>query len=164
MLKRILPYLFVLIAVMLDVSVLPVVAHSYFTPLCSLCTVVALALLLGRSVGTLLGLAGGLLIDVLVGSPLGLMTLLYVGSGYLSGLIGRKLHKNILFTVVAPILCATVLELTMIVYLYLAGAQIEPVLFGQAGIRVALEVVLVQFLYLFYNRILKPRWSRYQPG
>lgn len=164
MVKRVLPFLLVIFALLLDISVIPFLTRSYLAPLTALCSVIALGLLLGRTRGTLLGLIGGILIDILVGTPVGLMMVLYTLSGYISGFAGRKFQRYILAPVLTPILCLFLFEGTMFIYQYLSGIQLTSASLYQAGLRVLIEVVLVQLMYLLYNRILKPRWSRYAAG
>lgn len=164
MLRRVLPFLFVIFSLVLDMSVLPFLSSSELLPLIGLCSVIALGLLLGRTRGTLLGLIGGTLVDALVGTPIGLMMVLYTACGYIAGVAGRKFQRYILAPVVAPIVCFALVESTMFAYDYLAGVQLTGELLGEAGLRVLIEVVLVQILYLIYNRVLKPRWSRYAAG
>ena len=53
MFRKLLPWLITLFMALVDTSVVPFLTSSPFTPLCSLTTVIALGLLLGR--GGLLG-------------------------------------------------------------------------------------------------------------
>ncbi len=164
MLRRYLPTALLVLAVMVDVSVIPMTGSAWATeyaPLLTLCTVVTFGLLLGRTRGMLYGLIGGLLLDILVGYQFGLMSAVCILTGYLSGFAGRRYQRYVITPVAAPAVCYLLYELVMMVYLYMAGGSLSwPVLRG-ALIRVVLEVLITQGLYLLYNRILKPSWSRY---
>lgn len=154
------PFLLLLLSVLLDISVLPLVIPR-FALMVSLMTVVTLGLLLGRTRGALYGLIGGLLMDVLVGSQFGLTTLVYVACGYISGIAGRKYQRYLLTTLIAPLICYLLYELVMVGYVYMVNAQVEMLIVRDALILVLVQVALTQLLYLLYNRILKPSWSRY---
>ena len=99
--RRFLPLILVLAALLLDISVVPILVSHWAVPSLSLCTVCVLGLLLGRTRGSLYGLIGGVLMDVLVGYPLGLKAVLYILSGYLCGVAGRKFQRYLLTVPVA---------------------------------------------------------------
>lgn len=159
--RRFLPLILVLAAVTLDLSVLPFLIHSQYLPMVTLIAAIELGLLLGRTRGALYGMIGGLLIDILTGYPMGLRTVLYIAAGYASGVAGRRFQRYILTPVVAPLLCFAVFEAVMGGYMALSGAQISGASLRAALIRVGLEVVLIQPLYLLFDRLLKPQWSRW---
>ena len=67
MLRKILPYVLVVLLVLIDLSVIPVFTDSvYLLPL-ALIFVMCTGMLLGRMHGMLCGLLGGLLVDILAG-------------------------------------------------------------------------------------------------
>jgi rod shape-determining protein MreD len=150
-----------LVSVFLDLTVLPVLIRSPYLPMITLITVVVLGLLLGRTRGSLYGMIGGILIDILTGYPMGLRTVLYIVSGYVSGFAGRRFQRYLLTPVVAPLICAAGTEAAMGMYAFLSGASIDGADIRAALIRVALQVVLVQPVYLLYDRLIKPSWSRW---
>lgn len=163
MLRRYLPAALLVLATMIDVSVIPMTGSRVLTeyaPMLTLCTVVTFGLLLGRTRGMLYGLIGGLLLDILVGYQFGLMSAICIASGYLSGL-ARKYQRYVIMPVVTPAVCYLVFEFAMIIYLYLAGSGLTWAVLRGGLIRVALGVLITQGMYLLYNRILKPSWSRY---
>lgn len=159
--RRFLPLILLLISVLLDMTVLPVLIRSPYLPLTTLITVVVLGLLLGRTRGSLYGMIGGILIDILTGYPMGLRTVLYIASGYVSGFAGRRFQRYLLTPVVAPLISAAGTEAVMGVYAVLSGASVDGADVRDALIRVALTVVLVQPVYLLYDRMIKPSWSRW---
>lgn len=161
MLRRIMPYILLLVAMLLDTAILPVLTDSPLVPVLTLVSVIALGLLMGRTRGALYGIIGGLLTDVLVGYPLGLRTLLYLGCGYASGVAGRKFQRYAITPVVTPILCLAAYEGAMITYMYMLGQTIPWLFLRNALIRAGLETLLAQLLYLLFDKILKPSWSRY---
>lgn len=159
--RRFLPLVLVLAALLIDISVLPMLVVHWAVPGLTLCTVCVLGLLLGRTRGLLYGMVGGVLLDVLVGYPVGLKAILYILSGYLCGVAGRKFQRYLLTVLVAPALCFLIYEGAMVVYLFMAGrlfsGQEMLRTLGRAGI----ETVLCQIIYLLYNKMLRPTWSRY---
>ena len=159
--RRFLPVILTLVSVLLDLAVLPILIWSQYLPMMTLITVIALGLLLGRTRGSLYGMIGGLLIDILTGYPMGLRTVLYIASGYVSGFAGRRFQRYILTPVVAPLLCGLGYEAVTGLYAALSGAGIDGAFIRAALIRVAVQVVLVQPLYLLYDRMIKPSWSRW---
>lgn len=161
MFRRIMPMVLLLVAFLVDVSVVPFLSSMRYLPTFSLVTIVVLGLLLGRTRGAMYGLIGGLLIDISVSTPLGLYALLFVISGYLSGYAGRRFQRNILTPLLAPLICCGVFELVMIGYLYMASATVYFNILRDGLIRVAVAVVVSQPLYLLFDKILKPSWSRY---
>ena len=159
--RRFLPLILLLISVLLDLAVLPVLLGSRYLPMMTLVTAIELGLLLGRTRGSLYGMIGGLLIDILTGYPMGLRTILYIASGYVSGFAGRRFQRYILTPVVAPLICFLGYEGAMGMTAALSGAGIDGQDIQAALIRVVLQVVLVQPLYLLFDRMIKPSWSRW---
>lgn len=88
MIRKLLPYLIIILLVMVDVSIVPVFTASVYVLPGTLLFVMCLGMLLGRTHGMLCGLLGGLLIDILAGTPLGYMTFSYIACGYFAGLVG----------------------------------------------------------------------------
>lgn len=140
---------------------LPVLIQSQYLPMMTLITTIEFGLLLGRTRGSLYGMIGGLLIDLLTGYPMGLRTLLYISSGYVSGVAGRRFQRYLLTPVVAPLICFIGYEVALGTYAALSGASVGGADIRSALIRVAIQVVLIQPLYLLFDRMLKPSWSRW---
>lgn len=163
MFRRILPPILVAFAILLDTTILPVFVSHWLLPLFALLTVHTLGLLLGRTRGSLYGMIAGLLVDITLSSPLGLMTLFYGGLGYLGGWFGRKMFRNPLAPVISAAVCFTVFEMGMAGYATLAGAAFSVELFRNALIRIAVDVALVEALYVIYDWLIKPSRSRFVP-
>lgn len=161
MFRKILPFLILLLTLLLDQTILPVFVEHWALPSFLFCSIIVLGLLLGRTRGLLYGLIGGLLTDVLVATPLGLLTLIYAGCGYLSGIAGRRFQRYVLTVAVTPLLCLLIREAGLAFYAYLAGQFLNNQTLSQALMRVGIETVLCQFIYLLYNVMLRPKWSRY---
>lgn len=159
--RRFLPLLLIAVALLMDVSVLPVLTQHWLVPRLTLCTVSVLGLLLGRTQGALYGLVAGAVAALLTESPMGLFYLLYVMTGTLCGLAGRKFQRYLLTVPAAPFLCFAIYEGVLMLYMFLAGRSFS----GRDGLhtlgRVLLETLLCQGLYLWFNHMLKPSWSRY---
>ena len=163
MFRRILPPLLVAITFLLDTTILPIFATHWLMPLFTLLTVHTLGLLLGRTRGTLYGMIAGILVDISVSTPLGLMTLFYGGLVYMGGWFGRVLFRNPLSPLVSALICFTVFELGMVGYTTLASAAFGMDMLIHALIRIVLDVVLVEGLYVLYDWLIKPSRSRFAP-
>ncbi len=159
--RRFLPLILLIVSVLLDLTVLPVLIRSRYLPMMTLITAIEFGLLLGRTRGSLYGMIGGLLIDILTGYPMGLRTVLYIAAGYVSGVAGRRFQRYILTPVVAPLFAIAGYEAVMGVYAAMSGVSASGADIQDALIRIALQVVLIQPLYLLYDRMLKPSWSRW---
>ncbi len=160
MFRRILPPILVALTILIDTTILPIFVSHWLTPLFALLTVHALGLLLGRTRGSLLGMIAGILVDISVSTPLGLMTLFYGGLGYLGGWFGRKMARNPLFPVISAAVCFTLFEMGMAGYTALASAAFESGMFVRALIRIALDVALVEGLYIACEWMIGPVRSR----
>ena len=147
--------------ILLDTTILPVFVNHWLLPLFALLTVHTLGLLLGRTRGSLLGMLAGLLVDITLSTPLGLMTLFYGGLGYLGGWFGRKMFRNPLAPIISAAVCFTVFELGMVGYATLASAAFSTVLITNALIRIVLDVVLVEAFYVIFDWLIKPSRSRF---
>ena len=163
MFRRILPSILVAFTLLLDTAILPVFFSHWLMPAFALLTVHTLGLLLGRPRGSLFGMLSGLLVDISVSTPLGLMTLFYGGLGYLGGWFGRKMFRHPLAPLVSALVCFTLVEMGMAGFITLASATISSTVFVQALIRIALDVVLVEGLYIVYDWLIKPSRSRFAP-
>ena len=163
MFRRILPPLLVVFTLLLDTTILPIFTNHWLIPLFALLTVHTLGLLLGRTQGSLYGMISGLLVDISLGTPLGLMTLFYGGLGYLGGWFGRAMLNHPLAPVIASALCFTVFEFGMALYTIVAGAAFSSQLILHALIRIPMDIVLTEGLYILYDWLIKPSRSRFAP-
>lgn len=163
MFRRILPPLLVGVMLLVDTSILPVFTTHWLVPLFALITVHTLGILLGRTRGTLYGMLSGLLMDISVSTPLGMMTMFYGLLGYAGGWFGRKMFRNPLVWLIAPAVCFTVFELGMVGYATLAGAAFSADQMLQAVSRLALDIAVTGGFYWLYDWLIKPSRSRFAP-
>ena len=159
--RRFLPTILVVLMVMIECSVLPVLVVSWACPMITFTGVIVLGLLLGRSRGLFYGMMAGLLIDILFATPLGYNAVLYLLAGYAAGIAGRRFQRHLLTPVVTPVVLLSMFEMVSVGYLYLAGATLNTILLRNALVRIAAGTVLAQALYLLFNLLLKPVWSRF---
>lgn len=162
MIRRILPPLILLLALLIDTSVVPMITGGWLVPMIAYTSVLSLGLLQGRTRGALYGLAIGLALDIAVSLPVGLMTVLYALGGFTAGFAGRKLRRNLLSTVLAPLICLTVFEMCMLAYGFVAGSAFMLSLVPKTMGRILLNVLIVQAEYLAYGALLKPKAKRYE--
>lgn len=162
MFRRVFPVLAVVLLAAADTSVVPVLSSGWIYPLLSYTSVLTFGLLLGRTRGALCGIVAGLVIDTTVGLPFGLMTVLYGLGGYAAGFAGRKMRRNILNTLIVPLICLALTELGMIAYSAIAGADFYAAQLGRAGIRTLINVALVQVEYILFHLICQPQTGRYE--
>ena len=161
--RRILPPFLVALTILLDTTILPIFCNHWLLPLFALITVHTLGLLLGRTRGSLFGMIAGLLVDISVSTPLGLMTLFYGLLGYAGGWFGRKMFRHPLAPVISSAVCFTVFEMGMLGYMALASAAFSTTALTHALIRIVLDVALVEGFYVIYDWLIKPSRSRFAP-
>ena len=161
MFRRILlPPLLLAAALLADTAIIPVISTHWLIPLASLVLTLCLGLLLGRSRGTIYGVAAGLLMDITVSTPLGLMTAAYGAMGLLGGALFRLFPRSRVLPPVAAALGFLGFELYMIGYQALTVTRLEPALLLHALGRLALEIALTEGGYLVIRRMLGLRPSR----
>ncbi|MBQ3080540.1 MAG: rod shape-determining protein MreD [Clostridia bacterium] len=160
--KRIFLISMVLLSILLDTSVLPFTGiNMLYTPKVALLTIVVIALLLGRTQGILYGAVAGVLMDITVAIPTGLVSIVYTVSGLISGYIGRKSRYRMLSSVIAPVLSMLIYEITLMVYYFSSAGAVTGSMFLMALVRTVIGTVIVQLMYLGFNLVLKPKHSRY---
>ncbi len=159
--RRFLPVLLLIVSLMLDTSVVTQFWIARYAPLFTLMSVVVFGLLLGRTRGSMYGMIAGLLMDISIGQMLGLYTAQFLICGYLSGLAGRRYQRYVLTPVVMPLICFSLYELAMTITRYLSNGFFDTQTLRDGLIRVPVAVVMTQIIYLLYNRIFRPTWSRY---
>ena len=162
--KYLAPALLLFFVLMLDTTVLPMFVHSVWSVPVSLCLAISIAVVLGRDLGLVYSLAAGLLIDILVGYPLGLRLFQYMGAGFLAGMIVPIPEKNLerlrhpervllvrlaLFTMGYQLLT----EIAVGVYQYFNTARYELIYAGNALVRIAVTI-LVTLALLYPVRLL----------
>ena len=164
--KRLVPALALFVAVMLDTTLVPMFFPAVWVVPLSLALVLCIGASQGRYVGLVAGLASGLLIDVLVGYPLGLRLFEYMGAGFLCGLIvplppatlkkrGFDLRLLLLRLALFTLAYQLLTETAVGVYQYFNTARYAWTLVGNALVRVALTTALSLALLVPLRRIAR---------
>lgn len=147
---------FTLLGILMDSSILPFTGlNMSYVPRICLINIITIAVVMGATRGIIYGAAGGILLDITVYQPTGLISLLYTVVGLASGFLTHRVRKR-LVTVVPPLVSLTLFEAAMAFFYYFntgvfPGTRILPAL-----VRIAISFVLVQVLYIPCLRILKP--------
>ena len=161
MFRRLLPYILIAAVFLLDTAVLPALTGFWAIPVFSLILAHCLGLELGRSRGLLYGLIAGLLVDITVSTPFGLMTVIFALMGYAGGWFGYLLWRNRLASVISASVCFTLYELIMDLYVIFSAMRYSGALFYRSAIRIVIYVALVFLLRFPLDAILKPDKSRF---
>jgi len=164
MFRKILPPLLVALTFLLDTVILPVFVSHWMLPMFALVTVHVLGMQVGRTNGTLYGMICGLLIDITLSTPLGLMTTFYGALGYAGGWFARHLFRRInrkFIPLIAGAVCFGVFEIGMACYAILISATLNVQLLTNALIRLAVDVALAEGLFIVYEWMIQPDWSRF---
>ena len=159
--KRLLPPIFIAIALIMDICVLPFFSRAWWLPSFSLVIVNCYGILLGRALGLWYGLLAGVLIDITVMTPIGLWTVAFVITGYVSGMFNRLRRRFMFAPALSALVCRIICELIFMAYVFLASAQWEPDLAFHMSVRIGLEAALVSLLTPLLDILLKPSRSRY---
>ncbi|MBR3928780.1 MAG: rod shape-determining protein MreD [Clostridia bacterium] len=161
--KRIFATSMVILCVLIDTAVIPFeVANPVYYPKFTLLTIITIALLMGRTQGILYGLVGGVCMDISLLIPVGLTSVLYTLTGFLSGYIGRKMRVRILSSIVAPIVSMMVYEIAMTAYYMSVGGAFDLTMLLNGFIRSVIGCALIQLMYIGFKAVLKPKYSRYE--
>ena len=94
MLRRLSPFLLILVCFILDTTILPIVYGGVYTVPLTVVAVFLIGMLMGRMRGLLYGTIGGLLIDITSGT-LGMMTFFFMAVGFMIGLILYNPGENL---------------------------------------------------------------------
>ena len=169
--RRIMPTVLTLLALMLDTSVIPFLIGGPYVVSLTFISVLVTGIHLDRMHGMLYGLIGGLLMDILVSYPLGFNTFIFVGLGFLAGLIAyeplevrvRKAPSRVYMRRGLTLLgMALVRELAIFGYQYFNTALIEGIYFVNILIRTLLTAGLGLLLGPLEARIVLGKGVRYQ--
>ena len=144
--RRIMPSVLLFFVLMADTSILPVLTAWPLLPSFTLLTARSLSLYLGRTHGVFYGLIAGLLVDILVGYPLGFLMLLYTISCFVVATIaylpedmrrqmGRRLYLRRGVCVFGVLLAG---ELAIYGYQYFTTARIAGEYFLNIFLRAAI--------------------------
>ena len=144
-----------LLSLFVDTSIFPNISIIGIAPDFTLCVTVSFALLAGSFNGAMMGLACGLLIDIMCGSSLGFYAMQYVIVGFLAGIPSQKLRRNRIF---APAIAAGIgymiktVILCVLLLLRRSGTNILLVL--AKSLLGALVTAILMLLVHFLNRKL----------
>lgn len=166
--RWLIPALLILLLLMLDTAVLPVFVSSVYSVPLTLALVICIGAGYGRISGMLYGMAAGLLIDVLVGYPLGLRLFQYIAAGFLSGLIvyvtdaerlehGFRRGLYALRLALFSIGFHLASEAVICVYQYFNTARFEAIYALNALVRVGIGAALVLIIYVPFMRLAAGR-------
>ena len=163
MLRRLMPLIATLTAMLLDTSVIPVFYHGLYTVPLTLAVAMCIGLLNGRLRGLLFGMIGGILIDITAGS-LPIMTFYFMSLGFLIALIiDEKTDRRIpgmLFHLrrgaVSFLLCLLG-EIVFAVFQYFVTAEFEWASVNSIILRAALMAVMTMLLCPFLDRLFSGR-------
>lgn len=164
MLKRLAPFLTILLGVLLDTAVLPAFYYGrYLIPL-SLVIVILIGIQLGRMSGMLYGMIAGLLLDITAGS-LGMKLIPYIIIGFLIGFlldqqpeIDRSMERRERWQLLAVrmiwiAVLVVIHEIVMLVYQYFSTAIFHWIYICDLVIRVVMVTLLCILLYPPFRRI-----------
>lgn len=116
----------VIVVLIIQSTLLPIIAFKGISPDMLLVLVVSYSLLSGREKGLGLGFFAGLLQDLALGNIFGINTLSKMAVGYLFGLAERKVFKeNVLLPVVATAVATLIHSLVLFMVLFLLGYKVD---------------------------------------
>lgn len=151
--RRIIMFLLVFLAFLLQCTALQAIAVASVAPNLLLVLTVSFALMRGKREGMFVGFLSGFLTDLFFGSVLGFHTLLYTYVGFLNGFCCRIFYDD---DIKMPILlvCGSDLGLNVIVYLFqfLLRGRID--FFFYLGRIIIPEVIYTAILTMLCYRLL----------
>ncbi|MHB1315012.1 MAG: rod shape-determining protein MreD [Christensenellales bacterium] len=127
--------MFLLGGLFLDTAILPQLAILGLVPDVLVCITISFALLYGSTIGASVGVAGGLMLDVMCGPALGFYGLIYLLLGLGAGLMDQRRVNKYLLPSVAAVLAVIAKAAFHIVYLALQG-------YGEGSFAVFLRYIL----------------------
>lgn len=160
-----------LVCIVLQSALLPFLRIVGVQPDMLMILVVSVALLAGSSTGMTVGLAGGLILDILYGASVGYNAFVYMIIGYLAGLLNDKLYLGkIILPSVFVFLSVLFRGLLMSVYLFFNNLSI-PLYQGFAVVVLpeAIYTLLLMPLFfycmtrLFDLKFMKEKWHFKRP-
>ena len=145
-----------LVGLLLDSSVLPFTGlNMSYVPRVCLVNIITIATVMGATQGIIYGAAGGILLDITVYQPTGVISILYTVLGAVSGFLTHRV-KTSLVTVVPPLVSLVLFEASMLVYYYFNAGVFPAARIVPALVRVGIGFTLVQLLYIPCIRFLAP--------
>ena len=154
--RRIFLIAFTLFAIMLDASVLPHTGlNMRYVPRICLVAATLIGTVLGSTQGILYGAMAGILLDITVYQPAGLVAIVYTLCGLIAGFISYR-TRPYLVTLIPPATSFVFYISVMSLYVYFSTGVYPADKLGYALIQMVISMFLVQLLYLPFVKILKP--------
>lgn len=124
--KTLIWFAVVIVALIIQSTVLPIISFHGVCPDLLLVIVVSYSLLSGGEKGLGIGFFAGLLQDLALGNIFGINTLAKMAIGYVFGLAERKVFKeNVLLPVVATAVATLIHSLALFMVLFLLGYKVD---------------------------------------
>ncbi len=152
---RFAPALVLLLALLMDTTILPMFYQGIYAPNVTLALILAYAIQRGSAMGFAYGTAAGLLLDITTSYPVGLYTgtiLLAVTVASLCAFFERNLGRTIVLAVIYVFY-----EAAFLIIAYASTVRMEPGYLLPALIRAAGGVALCSLLRLFVARYMRPK-------
>ncbi len=160
--KRVFCVCMVLLGLLLDTSIIPFSSlNPQYMPKFALLAIITIALLMGRTQGILYGMIGGVMMNITLSIPTGLVAVMYTIAGFLAGWIGRGMRIRILSSIIAPIVAMMLYEMSLALLFVVSSQMIIGTMFVNAILRTLIGTAIIQVMYLLFNAVLKPKHSRY---
>ena len=154
--KKIFCIVFMLVGLLLDSSVLPFTGlNMSYVPRVCLVNIVTIAIIMGATQGIIYGAAGGILLDITVYQPTGVISVVYTVLGAVAGFLTHRV-KPALVTIVPTLVAFVLFEASMLVYYYFNAGVFPAARILPALARVGISFTLVQLLYIPCIRFLAP--------
>ena len=118
--------IFLLVAIVLQATIVPLLAINGHKPDLLLAVVVSTGLLLGKEKGVGMGFFSGLLQDLASGNIFGVNILSKLATGYLFGMAEQKVFKEHILLPLLSMAMATVFNnLVMLIVLFMLGYKVD---------------------------------------
>lgn len=152
--------LLLIIEIIIESTILPFFKIRGATPDIVLITIISMGLIYGKKEGSILGLIGGLLSDIIFGKGFGLHSLPFMLIGYLMGLVSERVYKEnriipFLFTIIGTLCYHGIFYFIH----YLSGVDFSIAIYIKdfTSLSVILNAILVIFMYPFLIKLSE--WS-----
>ncbi|MBQ4227382.1 MAG: rod shape-determining protein MreD [Clostridia bacterium] len=154
--RRIICIVLTLLTLLLDSSVLPFTGLDMrFVPRLCLVAVVLIGTVLGATEGIAYGAFAGILLDITVYQPAGLVAVFYTLCGLIAGFLSGRLRPY-LVTVVPLTAAYLFFEIGMAIYVYFTVGTFPASQLPYAFLRLLVALFALQLLYLPAIKLMKP--------
>lgn len=154
--KRIFCIITLLIALLLDVSIIPFTGlNMAYCPRLSLLVVITIAIIEGRTRGITFGVFAGLLLGFTVYTPTAVTAIIYTLTGFTAGFLGRKVSSTMI-TVIPVVIALALYEGVMAFAYYFTANSINNALIMYALARVLIGTLVLQVVFLPVVYVLEP--------